>query len=213
MDAASLSQPAPDFCLPPESVRGFMHPDEGRALYHLARLSPSGPALEIGSYCGRSSLWLGYGCQKAGRILFALDHHCGSEEQQPGEEYHDPELLNPATGRVDSLPELRANLQRAGLEDTVVPIVAPSQVAARGWGTGLALVFIDGGHSFAAAGDDYRLWVPHLRVGGILAIHDVFYDPDAGGQAPVTLLRRALTSGDFALLAQVQTLAVARRLR
>ena len=211
-ETGALTAALPDFPLDPEQVKGFLHPDEGRALYHLAGTEPDiGPAMEIGSYCGKSTLYLGYGCQSVGRILFTLDHHEGSEEQQPGQQFHDPELLDADSGRLDTLPSLRRNLRQAGLMDTAVPLLAHSQVAAAGWTGHLGLLFIDGGHSFAAAGSDYRLWVPRLAAGGYLAIHDIFRDPSRGGQAPVTLLRRALSDGSFQMVAQVQTLAILKR--
>lgn len=207
---ADLQAPLPPLPLDPAQIKGFLHPDEGAALYHAARAACAlGPCLEVGSYCGKSTLYLGYGCRNVGGVLFALDHHRGSEEHQPGEEFHDTELMTDKG--VDSFPVLRANLQAAGLLDTVVPVVSTSAVAARGWTGNLGLVFIDGGHSFAAASADYRGWVPHLVAGGLLAIHDIFRNPADGGQAPVTLLRRALGGGDFELLAQVHTLAVLRR--
>ena len=83
---------------------------------------------------------------------------------------------------------------RARLEDTVVPVVAPTRVAARSWRTPLGMVFIDGGHSLEAALTDYRSWSGHLVAGGILAIHDIFPDPADGGQAPWTIYQLALAS-------------------
>jgi MMP 1-O-methyltransferase len=174
--------------------------------------APLGPCLEVGSYCGKSTLYLGAACREQGQQLFAIDHHRGSEEHQPGEEYHDPDLLDPATGRIDSFRAFRATLARAGLEDTVVPVVAPSALAGRHWHTPLALVFIDGGHSRAAALTDYRTWAPHVLPGGMLAIHDIFPDPADGGQAPYEIYRLALASGLFVEEPMTRTLGVLRRL-
>lgn len=197
----------------PDSVKGFLHPDEGARLHDLARSAAAlGPCLEVGSYCGKSTLYLGAACQQAGQLLFAVDHHRGSEEHQPGEAYHDPELLDPACGRFDSLPAFRRTLFRAGLEDTVVPIVTSSAHAARHWHTPLGLVFIDGGHSREAALTDYRAWAGHVLPGGVLAIHDLFPDPTEGGQAPIEIYRLALASGLFAALETTRTLGVLRRL-
>jgi predicted O-methyltransferase YrrM len=194
------------------ACRGFLHDAEGLRLYELARdHAHLGPIVEIGSYCGKSSVYLGEGAKAGGGTLVCLDHHRGSEEQQPGEGFHDPELFDPAVGRMDSLPELRRTIHRAGLEDTVVLMVATSSAAARIWSTPLAMVFIDGGHSFAAAETDYASWAHHVAPGGILAIHDLFPDPAEGGQAPITIYRRALTSGDFAELPTTKTLGVLRR--
>jgi len=126
-----------------------------------------------------------------------VDHHHGSEENQPGWEYHDPELVDPGTGRLDTLPHFRATLAASGLEDSVIAIVGRSADVARLWGAGLGMVFIDGGHTDAAAAADYQGWAPHLAVGGALAIHDVFPDPADGGQAPYIIYRRAVASGAF----------------
>jgi MMP 1-O-methyltransferase len=197
----------------PDSVKGFLHPAEGARLYQLAaRDCPPGPCLEVGSYCGKSTLYLGSACRARGTLLFAVDHHRGSEEHQPGEAYHDAELLDPASGRLDSFRAFRTTLSRAGLEQAVVPLVATSAMAARYWQTPLALVFIDGGHSREAALTDYRCWAPHVMPGGILAIHDLFPDPADGGQAPIEIYRLALASGLFAELATTHTLGVLRRL-
>lgn len=197
----------------PESVKGFLHPDEGARLFELAlEAAARGPCLEVGSYCGKSTLYLGSACRERGELLYAVDHHRGSEEHQPGEEYHDPDLLDPASGRLDSFRAFRDTVQRAGLEDTVVPIVASSAQAARHWNTPLALVFIDGGHSREAALTDYRSWVSHLRPGSLLAIHDLFPDPAQGGQAPIEIYRLALASGLFTERDTTRTLGVLQRI-
>lgn len=208
MEAEPLELP-----IDPESVRGFLHPDEGRRLYQLAlAAAAAGPCLEVGSYCGKSTVYLGAACRERDQLLYAVDHHRGSEEHQPGEGYHDPELLDHGSGRMDSFRAFRETLARAGLEQTVVPIVAPSELAARHWLTPLALVFIDGGHSREAALTDYRCWAPRVRPGGVLAIHDLFPDPAEGGQAPYEIYRLALSSGLFAELPGTRTLGVLKRL-
>ena len=196
-----------------EGIKGFMPAPEGEALYEqAASVCALGPCLEIGSYCGKSTVYLGTACRDRGGVLYAVDHHRGSEEHQPGEEYHDPDLFDRSEGLVDSFGEFRRTLRAAALEQYVVPLVAPSLVAAKGWGTPLAMVFIDGGHSFAAALTDYRCWVPHLVAGGLLAIHDIFPDPALGGQAPHTLWRMAQASNLFAEPRLVGTLGFLRRI-
>lgn len=203
-----------DLPLDIDSVKGFLNPIEGEALHHAAlECARRGPCLEIGSYCGKSTVYLGTACQRAGAVLFAVDHHRGSEEHQPGEEYHDPQLYDPAAGLMDSFRAFRATLRRAGLEDTVVPVVAPTRVAARQWATPLSLVFIDGGHSLEAALVDYRAWSTHVVPGGILAIHDIFPDPADGGQAPYTIYRLALASRLYEELPRVETLGLLRRIQ
>ncbi len=195
-----------------DSVKGFLAPDEGEALYNnCLKAVAKGPALEIGSYCGKSTVYLGQACKDAGSTLFALDHHRGSEEHQLGEEYHDPELYDTSVGLMDSFRVFRDTLRRAGIEECVVPLVASSVVAARHWDTMLGFVFIDGGHSLEAATTDYECWAPKVAAGGILAIHDLFPDPTTGGQAPITIWRRAIESGLFEDLGVVNTLGILRR--
>jgi predicted O-methyltransferase YrrM len=197
-----------------DEVKGFIAPEEGEALHECGeRQSRLGPCLEIGAYCGLSTMYIGSGVRRNGGVLFAVDHHRGSEEHQPGEAYHDPDLFDPGRGRMDSFRELEKNISRAGLEDTVVPIVAPSALVARQWRTPLSLVFIDGGHSLAAAWTDYRCWSPQVQPGGILAIHDIFFDPSQGGQAPRAIFRQALDSGLFVQEGLVNTLGLLRRVR
>ena len=195
-----------------KSVKGFLDAEEGRCLYEIAlEAGPLGPCLEIGSYCGKSTLYLGTACKQSNSILFSIDHHRGSEEQQPGEEYFDPDLYDPQTGGVDTFKEFKAAIERGGLEDTVVPIVSRSEVAARLWATPLGLVFIDGGHSMEAAGTDYDAWARHIARGGFLLIHDIFTDPSQGGQAPYHIYSLALESGLFQKVKMVKTLGVLQR--
>ena len=196
----------------PESIRGFLDPLEGARLYELAaEAGKLGPCLEIGSYCGKSTVYLGQACREAGQILYAVDHHRGSEEHQRGEEYHDPDLYDEQINKMDSFREFRRNVDRAGLTATVVPIVASSAMAGRHWHTPLGLVFIDGGHSESAAMSDYRTWAPKIHCGGILAIHDIFLDPDEGGQAPRHVYDLASASGLFEADQSTGTLGVLRR--
>ncbi len=179
-----------------DKVKGFLDEEEGRCLYEIAlEASRMGPCLEIGSYCGKSTIYLGTGCRENNGILFSIDHHRGSEEQQPGEEYFDPDLYDPQTSRIDTFGEFRRTIEMASLEDTVVPIVSRSEVAARSWATPLSLVFIDGGHSYEAVYTDYNCWARHIIPDGYLLVHDIFKDPKKGGQAPYHIYRLAISSG------------------
>ncbi|MGC6475661.1 MAG: class I SAM-dependent methyltransferase [Parvibaculales bacterium] len=195
-----------------ESVKGFLDPEEGAALYdHLSALELGGLAVEIGSYCGKSTVYLGAACQQSGRLLMAVDHHYGSEENQPGEGYFDPDLADSATGGMSSLGHFRDTLRRAKLEDTVVPVVAPSILAAQLITQNLAFVFIDGGHSMQAAFNDYRLWSGKIAPHGLLAIHDVFPNPEDGGRPPYEIYLLAMASGLFEEIAIVKSLRILRR--
>jgi predicted O-methyltransferase YrrM len=195
-----------------EEIKGFLDDQEARKLYAIAReASRRGPCLEIGSYCGKSAYYLGKGCRESGGILFSIDHHRGSEEQQPGQEYFDPELFDETAGMIDTFRLFRKTLQDHGLEETVVPIVSRSAVAARAWRTPLSLVFIDGSHTFASAHMDYTLWTPHLIPDGYLLIHDLFPDPTQGGQAPYEVFCIARNSGLFTEEPRIRTLGILKR--
>ena len=201
-----------DLPLDINTVKGFLAADEGAALYGYALAAAElGPLLEVGSYCGKSSVYLGTACKRRERVLFAVDHHRGSEEHQLGEQYHDPELYDADCKKLDSFPQFRHTLARANLEDVVVPIVAPSALVARYWTTPLGLVFIDGGHSMHAALEDYRGWAGHVLRGGYLVIHDVFPNPADGGRPPYELWRLAQESGLFVALPLVKSLGVLQR--
>ncbi|HWG73106.1 MAG TPA: class I SAM-dependent methyltransferase [Acidimicrobiales bacterium] len=186
-----------------------MPDDEGLALYRAgveAVASVPGPAgpggqqhrplLEVGTYCGKSAIYLGAAARAGRTTLFSVDHHRGSEENQPGWEHHDPTLLD-GSGLLDTLPSARRTIAEAGLETEVVLVVGGSTTVARFWSTPLALVFIDGGHGADVAWADYRVWAPKVATGGRLAIHDVFPDPADGGRAPYEIYREALASGCF----------------
>ncbi|MCC4317986.1 MULTISPECIES: class I SAM-dependent methyltransferase [Streptomyces] len=186
--------------------------DEGLALYAAAvRAGALGlPLVEVGTYCGRSTILLADAARVAGTVAVTVDHHRGSEEQQPGWEYHDPDVVDPEVGRMDTLPTFRRTLHQAGLEDHVIAVVGRSPQVAAVWGRPVGLVFIDGGHTDEHASADYEGWAPHLAPGGLLVIHDVFPDPADGGQAPYRIYRRALASGAFTEVSATHSLRVLR---
>ncbi|MEE4543716.1 class I SAM-dependent methyltransferase [Streptomyces sp. V4-01] len=197
-----------------EAAKGFMPLDEGLALHAAAKEAAAGlglPLLEVGTYCGRSTILLADAARGAGTVVVTVDHHRGSEEQQPGWEYHDTSLVDPAVGRMDTLPAFRRTLYAAGLEDSVIAVVGRSPQVARLWRQPLGLVFVDGGHTDEHAAADYEGWAPLLAEGGLLVVHDVFPDPADGGQAPYRIYRRALESGAFAEVSVTGSLRVLRR--
>jgi hypothetical protein len=206
------------------STTGFMPPEEGLALYEAARAAPSGLIGEVGTYCGKSTVYLAAAAlsmasaspsaaaasPSAGSAVVTVDHHHGSEENQPGWEYHDPTLVDPATGRLDTLPHLRRTLARAGVEDVVTVVVGRSEQVGRWWRTPLAMLFLDGGHTEEQAQADYEAWAGHVDPGGTLAVHDVFPDPADGGQAPYHVFLRAVADG-FTPTSTVGSLRLLRR--
>jgi predicted O-methyltransferase YrrM len=198
------------------ATKGFMPDEEGNALHQAAsaaaRRVPGAPMVEIGSYCGRSTVWLGDAAEAAGVLLFALDHHRGSEENQAGWEHHDPEVVDERTGLIDTLPLFRSTIHAAGLEPSVVAIVGSSPAIAAVWTTPLSFLFIDGGHGEEPARLDYEGWSRHVAPDGTLAIHDVFPDPADGGRPPYEqIFRPALASGRFRLELATGSLRVLRR--
>ena len=186
-------------------TKGFMPDDEGLALYRAALTSAAdaglaaGPLLEVGAYCGKSTVYLGAAARVAGSVVFSLDHHRGSEENRAGWEHHDESLVDPITGRMDTLATFRRTIDDAGLDDVVAALVGRSETVAPAWATPLRFLFIDGGHGVEPAAADYRLWTRFVVIGGLLAIHDVFPDPADGGQAPYDeIYRPAVAGGRFA---------------
>ncbi|MEU5979471.1 class I SAM-dependent methyltransferase [Streptomyces sp. NPDC047315] len=211
--AVATARPGGDVLAAFEAAKGFMPKDEGLALYAAAvQAAALGlPLLEVGTYCGRSTVLLADAARRSGTTAVTVDHHRGSEEQQPGWEYHDASVVDPEVGRMDTLPTFRRTLHRAGLEEHVIAVVGRSPQVARVWGSPLGLVFIDGGHTDEHATGDYEGWAPHLAQDGLLVIHDVFPDPADGGQAPYRIYRRALDSGAFVEVSATDSLRVLRR--
>jgi predicted O-methyltransferase YrrM len=169
-----------------------------------------GPVLEIGTYCGKSAVYLGAAAAEVGTVVFTIDHHHGSEENQAGWEHHDEEVVDPRTGRMDTLPFFRRTIEDAGLEHAVVAIVGDSPTVGRYWHTPVGLLFIDGGHAEEVAMADYEGWAEHVAAGGVLAIHDVFERPEDGGQAPFRVWQRAVAEG-FTPISTTGSLRTLRR--
>ncbi|MFI7449178.1 class I SAM-dependent methyltransferase [Nonomuraea sp. NPDC049714] len=202
----------PELLRAAEDAKGFMPSKEGLALFEAARdYGARGPICEIGTYCGKSAIYLGAAARQAGSVVVTVDHHRGSEEIQPGWEHHDPELVDPRFGKMDSLPVFRATIAAAGLEDEVIAIVGGSERVAALWRTPLGMLFVDGGHSDEPVTRDYEGWAPHVMTGGALVFHDIYPDPADGGQAPYRVYLRALASGAFAEVRAEGSLRVLER--
>ena len=195
------------------SVKGFLDHDEGICLYnHALSSSKKGPILEIGSYCGKSTIYLATAAKKYNGCVYSVDHHTGSEENQVGWEYHDIELFDEETGKINSFPEFMRNLRKANLLDTVIPIVSDSSLVSRDWKIPLSMVFIDGGHTMEAAFNDFNNWKDKIIKGGILAIHDVFPNPNDGGRPPFEIYRKALSEKNFKEVEAVKSLRILEKL-
>jgi len=191
---------------------GFMPDEEGLALYAAGVAAAQlGPLLEIGTYCGKSAIYLGAAARVGGSVLYTVDHHRGSEENQAGWAHHDERLVDARTGRMDTLPWFRRTIEAAGLEDVVIAVIGSSPTIAAHWATSLGLVFVDGGHAFDVALADYEGWARFVVAGGALVFHDVFEHPAEGGQAPYEVWKRAVASGDFEPASTTGSLRVLRR--
>ncbi|MGZ4493183.1 MAG: class I SAM-dependent methyltransferase [Nocardioides sp.] len=209
MTSPSTAMPA-DLLAKARAAKGFMPDDEGALLHRVAvEALAHGPGLEVGTYCGKSAIYLGAAARAAGSTVFTVDHHRGSEENQVGWEYHDTALADPEFGRLDTLPTFRHTLKDAGLTEEVVAVVGRSTTVSRHWRTPLALLFIDGGHTDEHAGNDYTGFGRWVRHDGVLVVHDVFPDPADGGQPPYRVYLRALASG----FTEVEALGSMRVLR
>jgi predicted O-methyltransferase YrrM len=192
-----------------DAAKGFLPPAEADALYDVAwAMAPRGLLLEVGTYCGKSATFLGAAAKARGGQVVTVDHHRGSEENQPGWEWHDAELVDPVLGVMDTLPFFRRTLYSAGLEDTVTAVVGRSRTVAGLWSTPLALLFIDGGHAAEHCISDYAGWAPHVMPGGVLAVHDVFPNPSDGGQAPYEHIYLPALADGFVEIRHVGSLRV-----
>ena len=194
-----------------EATKGFLPADEGEALLAAALEAPAGLWLEVGTYCGKSTVHLGSAARDRGAHLVTLDHHRGSEENQPGWEWHDASLVDPHTGRLETLPSLRHTLWDAGLDDVVSVVVGTTQQVGTWWSSPLTLLFLDGNHTEDVAQHDYSAFAPHVVPGGLLLIHDVFERPEDGGRPPWNVFRRAVDSGEFEEVRAQGSLRVLRR--
>lgn len=194
------------------NIKGFLDEAEAGRLYMLAlEASKLGPCLEIGSYCGKSAVFLGTACRENNSVLFSIDHHSGSEEQQPGQEYFDLDLLDKETGKIDTLRLFRKTIDDFNLDNTVVPIIGRSETVGSAWSTPLGLVFVDGSHAYESVLNDYQIWAKHILPGGYLVFHDIFPDPSQGGQAPYLVYQKAVETSLYDVQPLFKSLGVLKR--
>ena len=193
------------------SIKGFLDLNEGIALYEeVKRVSENNFCVEIGSYCGKSTCFIGQACKENKSKLITIDHHKGSEEQQLGELYFDAEVYDEKLGRVNTLPLLEKNLAKFDLEDVVKPLVMDSISASKIVENNADLIFIDGSHTFESAESDYELWKNKIKKGGTLAIHDIYDSEDEGGQAPNKIFKQSLNEG-FNFIKRVKSLVLLQK--
>ena len=194
-------------------IKGFLNAEEGEALYSYTKeFTRDGNALEIGSYCGKSAVYIGLAVKENNQKLYSIDHHKGSEEQQPGEEYFDPDLLNKEGNGIDTLPFFLKTIKDSYLEGYVIPVVSSSEEAHKDLKMNFNMIFIDGGHSEEAAQTDYKLWSKKINPDGVLAIHDVFPDPNDGGRPPYNIYLNAVESGAFEEIDVIKSLRILKKI-
>lgn len=202
-----------DRAFDPQIVKGFLEASEGKMLAHYARKGAElGEVVEIGGWCGRSAIFMGQAMVETDRLFFSIDHHRGSEENQPGWEWFDEQVWDDQTQAIDTLPHFRANIRAAGLEGKVVPVIGPSPAVGQAWGAPLGFLFLDGNHVMDAALADYQAWARHVVKDGFLAIHDVFPDPADGGRPPYEISCMAEQSGEWKRVDETGSLVVLKRL-
>ena len=194
-------------------VKGFLNDKEAKKLQELfLNVHHLGSVLEIGTYCGKSTLNFALIAKKIGGLIYTVDHHTGSEEHQLGEEYHDDDLYDKRLKKFNTLPEFLKNLRSSNLDNFIIPIISKSSDASETFSELISLLFIDGGHSLEAALSDYNSWKDKICSGGLLVIHDVFPNPKDGGRPPFEIYSKAQKSKQFEDLGIYETLGILKKI-
>jgi predicted O-methyltransferase YrrM len=143
-------------------IDGWLTDNEGKLLRDLAeQCRGRGAIVEIGSWKGKSTIWLAKGSKNGSRVrIYAIDPHIGSESHQ--EKF----------GKVWTFKEFQENIKKAEVDDIVIPIVKTSAEAAESFEEPVELIFIDGSHDYDMVKLDFECWYPKLVDGGIMAFHD-----------------------------------------
>ena len=194
-------------------VKGFLNDKEAKKLQELfLNVHHLGSVLEIGTYCGKSTLNFAVVARKIDGLIYTVDHHTGSEEHQLGEEYHDEDLYDRRLEKFNTLPEFLQNLRLSNLGKYIIPILGKSSEASKTFSETISLLFIDGGHSHEAALSDYNSWKEKICSGGLLVIHDVFPNPQDGGRPPFEIYSEAQNSKQFEDLGIYKTLGILKKI-
>jgi len=143
-------------------VGGYLTDKEGELLYSLAKnCKGKGVIVEIGSYKGKSTIWLSRGSKAGNKIkVYAIDPHRGS-----------PELREKIQGKIWSYEEFKNNIEKAKVSDIIIPIITTSEEAAKYFEEPVELIFIDGNHSYDHIRLDFKLWFPKVVDCGFMAFH------------------------------------------
>ena len=194
-------------------VKGFLSDKEAKKLQELfLNVHHLGAVLEIGTYCGKSTLNFAHVAKKINGLVFTVDHHTGSEEHQLGEEYHDEDLFDKRLNKFNTLPEFLKNIRSSNLGQFIIPVINKSSEASETFSELISMLFIDGGHSSEAAFSDYNSWKDKICSGGLLVIHDVFPNPKDGGRPPFEIYSAAQKSKEFDDLGIYETLGILKKI-
>lgn len=145
-----------------DTVEGWLTDREGQTLYNLAKnCKGEGVIVEIGSWKGKSTIWIGNGSKNGNSVLiYAIDPHTGSLEHQKENNF------------VKTFEDFKKNIKNAKVDDIIVPIVKTSKDAAKTFNKKVEFIFIDGAHEYNSVKLDFDMWVPKVLNGGIIAFHD-----------------------------------------
>lgn len=149
-----------------ENIKGMLNEKEGQLLYDLAKNSPRDSIIvEIGSWMGKSTLWLLAGSQAGNKIrVYSIDHHIGDDE------------IHRHYGKIWTYNKFKENIQKSGFWHLILPLVMTSKEASQIIDESISLLFIDGCHEYESVLEDYNLWYPKIITEGIIAFHD--YRPE-----------------------------------
>jgi predicted O-methyltransferase YrrM len=180
-----------------KGVEGWLTDREGRLLCDLAsRCTGKGVIVEIGSWKGKSTIWLGRGSKEGnGVMIHAVDPHIGFPD------------VEEVYGKIWTFEEFKNNIAKAAVDDVVIPIIKTSEDAAKDFGWPVELIFIDGVHLYDYVKLDFELWFPKVVESGVMVFHDT-----TGERGPKRLVKeRVFRSRNFKNVGFVDTITFAEK--
>src|SRR5882762_1947561 len=151
-----------------EAIPGYLVPGQEEFLFEKVRSLPiDATIVEIGSYCGRSTVAMGYACSGTARRIYCID---------PWEQ---DEWKDRPTKTLDgSFTRWSESVRSNGLQEHVSALRGRSDDVLQHWkqlaeGRLVDFVFIDGSHEYLDVLRDFELSFPLVRPGGWVAFHDV----------------------------------------
>ena len=151
-------------------IDGWLTIKEAEVLYSLVVSEKCKTIVELGSWKGRSTSWLMAAASRVEGTVYAIDHFKGSAEHKAS-----PDLPNL---RSDFDANIRRVKMRLGLPDSCLSVMATdSLLASLHFGDETVdLIFIDASHEYEAVRADLMAWMPKIKQGGIIAMHDINFD-------------------------------------